>query len=202
MVISRRRGILGGTFNPIHIGHLLVADEAATALGLDRVLFVPAGDPWMRSGGVLAAKDDRWQMVVRATKSNPRFVPSRIEIDRPGATYAVDTLAALQEQQPASYWFILGIDALMGLHRWREPRRLLEMCRIAAVTRPTYDAQRALSALSRELPGAEKCVDVVEGLEIGISATDIRRRVQEDQSIRYRVPDVVERFIIDRGLYR
>ena len=198
----RRRGILGGTFNPIHIGHLLAAEEAATALGLDEVLFMPAGDPWMRAGERLASKEDRWNMAVLATQTNPRFAPSRLEIDRDGPTYTVDTLAELQAQQPAAYWFILGIDALLGLPRWREPVRLLDLCRIAAVARPGYDARGALDALSRELPGAEKRVDIVEGLEIGVSATDIRQRVQDGRSIRYRVPDAVERYIIDRGLYK
>ena len=202
MVTAPKRGILGGTFNPIHIGHLLAAEEVLSALRLDEVFFVPAGDPWMRAGEALASKEDRWEMVVRATRSNLRFLPSRMEIDRPGASYTVDTLAELQATKPGAYYCILGVDALAALHQWREPGLLVNLCRIAVVTRPGYDIQSVLAALIAELPALAGHLDIVDGVDIGVSATDIRRRVHDGKSIKYRVPEAVESYIMERGLYK
>lgn len=205
MVTMPRRGILGGTFNPIHIGHLLVAEEARSALSLRDVLVVPAGEPWMREGEKIASKADRWAMVMLAVQYNRKFVPSRVDLDRPGSTYSVDTLAELtvrKTENNEEFTFIIGADSLLALPQWKEPMRLLSMCRIAAVTRPGFDVEAAMIALEQAIPGASMRIDVVQGLQIGISATDIRQRCHEGKSIKYRVPETVESYIMERGLYR
>jgi nicotinate-nucleotide adenylyltransferase len=209
-------GVFGGTFNPIHLGHLLAAETARETLALDGVVFVPAGDPWMRTGEAVAAKDDRWNMTALAVQGNPAFAASRVDLDRPGPTYAVDTLRDMigaglfmqasgehpAPKAPPQFWFILGADALAGLQRWKDPSVLLRLCRIAVVTRPGRDVHAVIKAVAAELPEAPARVDIVPGLEVDISATDIRRRMREGRSIRYRVPEAVERYIMERGLYR
>ena len=205
MVTVPRRGVLGGTFNPIHIGHLLVAEEARAALSLSEVLVVPAGEPWMREGEKIASKADRWAMVMLAIQYNRKFVPSRVDLDRPGPTYSVDTLSELiagHTENDEGFTCIVGADSLATLPQWKDPLRLLSMCRIAAVTRPGFDVETAISALEQALPGASAHIDVVPGLHIGISATDIRQRCHEGKSIKYRVPETVESYIMERGLYR
>ena len=157
MVAERRVGVLGGTCNPVHLGHLIIAEEARAVLGLDRVLFVPAGQPWMKEQGDLAAKEDRWEMVLRATGPDRHFEASRIDLDRDGPSYAVDTLRELRAgcQAAPEYFFILGLDALAGLASWKEPEALLGMCRLAVAARPGLDKVAALDSLRRG--AAEPC---------------------------------------------
>ena len=204
MVTARRRGVLGGTFNPIHLGHLLVAEEARSALALDEVIFVPAGDPWMRTQEEIALKEHRWDMVLRAIEPNPHFSASRVDLDRAGPSYTVDTLKDLLFGKPGAglYWFIMGVDTLMGLPRWKDPERLLRLCRLAVVSRPGNDLSKTMETLTKELPFIANRIDVVSGLAVDISATDIRERVRAGRSIKYRVPDAVESYIMERGLYK
>lgn len=198
-----KRGLFGGTFDPVHVGHLLAAEEAREALGLDEVMFIPAGEPWMRQGEHLASWQDRWAMVTLAVQTNPRFTASRMELERPGPTYAVDTLMAFRASDDAAeFTFILGLDALLGLPRWKDPQKVLTMCRIAAVARPGHDAAAVLASLKAQVPEAAGRIDLVPSLDIDVSATDIRRRVREGRSIRYRVPEAVESYIMERRLYR
>lgn len=204
MVSPPRRGVLGGTFNPIHIGHLLAAEEARTALGLNAVIFVPAGEPWMRTQEDLAPKEDRWEMVLRAVESNPHFAASRVDLDRAGPSFAVDTLKDLLfgKPGPGLYWFIMGGDTLMGLPRWKDPERLLRLCRLAVVSRPGNDVTERVAAIAKEMPFLADRIDVVAGLAVDISATDIRERVRAGRSIKYRVSEEVESYIMERSLYQ
>ncbi len=200
----RYRGVFGGTFNPIHVGHLLVAEETRAVLDLEEVIFVPTGRPWMKGSDDLAEAADRWAMVNLAIASNPAFVASRVDLDRPGPSYAVDTLHDLKRGQsgPCGFFFIMGMDSLEGLPKWKEPEAMLRMCKIAVVTRPNHDRQAALANLAQRLPQVADRVVFVDGLFIDISSTDIRRRCREGRSIKYRVPEAVEAYIHERGLYR
>ena len=204
MVAERRVGVLGGTCNPVHLGHLIIAEEARAVLGLDRVLFVPAGQPWMKEQGDLAAKEDRWEMVLRATGPDRHFEASRIDLDRDGPSYAVDTLRELRAgcQAAPEYFFILGLDALAGLASWKEPETLLGMCRLAVAARPGLDKVAALEPSAEALPSLAGRADFLDQVHVDISASDIRQRCREGRSIRYRVPQPVEDYIRERGLYR
>ena len=198
------RGVVGGTFDPVHFGHLRVAEEVCTRLDLAQVIFVPAGEPWMKGGEELAPKEHRWQMVVRATAVNQAFVPSRVDIDRPGPSYAIDTLRDLTRQQPGpcAYYFIMGMDSLGTLPQWKEPDKMLELCRIAVVTRPDQEKEKAVASVARELPALMERITFVGGLHIDISSTEVRRRCREGQSIKGLVPETVEEYILEHGLYR
>lgn len=206
---SGRLGVLGGTFDPIHVGHLAIAEEAREALGLERVLFVPAGRPWQKVDRAVSEASDRLAMVELAIAGNPAFECSRIEVERPGPTYSVDTLAALAAVERAAgrepdLWFILSAEALRGLPTWREPDRLLELCRLAVVPRAGI-GERGEPVdegwLRANLPGREGRVRSLAGPRLGISASEIRARVAAGRSIRYLVPDAVAAYIGDHGLY-
>lgn len=197
-----RLGVFGGTFDPIHVGHLVVAEEARERLGLDQVLFIPAGQPWFKTGRSLTDGHHRMAMVQRAVESNPRFQVSDMEITRPGPTYTVDTLCELRRELggDASLYFILGLDSLRELGRWHQPERLLEMCTLVGVSRPGFQDwdPAILDAVS---PGASNNVVLLRGPLIGISGAELRRRVAAGQSIKYQVPDCVEAYIYEHGLY-
>ena len=198
-----RLGILGGTFDPVHTGHLIIGQEAAAALNLDEVLFLPTGRPWMKEGSPVTASEHRVAMLRLAVECNSVFRVSTLEADRPGLSYTVDTLPALLEGEAAgaSLFFILGMDSLETLHRWKEPHRLFDMCTLVAVSRPGHmDFDRA--SLEGIRPGASKEVVFLEGPDIGISGAEIRRRVQRGQPIAYWVPAEVERYIQEHGLYQ
>jgi nicotinate-nucleotide adenylyltransferase len=196
---ARRVGVMGGTFNPIHTGHLVTADEARHAFELDEVVFVPAGRPWQKDDADVAPAEDRYLMTVIATASNPAFGVSRVEVDRDGPTYTVDTLRALREQYPgAELFFITGADAILQILTWREPEAVLREARFIGATRPGYDLDR----LEKELPpGLEDRVHVMEIPALAISSTDVRRRAREGRPIRHLVPEGVATYIAKRGLY-
>jgi nicotinate-nucleotide adenylyltransferase len=200
-------GILGGTFDPIHYAHLAVAEQTREALALAGVLFVPAGVPPHKRGLAISPAAAREAMVALAIADNPTFRLSRVEIERPGPSYSVETVERLLEAGPQSseeggqYVFILSVEALAGLRAWREPRRLLELCRLAVVPRLGHPLpDRAW--LARHFPGQEDRVLFLDGPDLGHSASDIRRRASEGRSIRYLVPPPVEAYIHDHGLYR
>lgn len=196
---AARVGVMGGTFDPVHTGHLVTADEARHACELDEVLFVPAGHPWQKADTEVAPAEDRYLMVVIATASNPAFTVSRIELDREGPTYTLDTLRALKAERPgAELFFITGADAILQILSWREPEAVLREARFIAATRPGYDLER----LEKELPaGLEDRVTVMEIPALAISSTDIRRRAREGRPIRYLVPAGVAAYIEKTGLY-
>jgi nicotinate-nucleotide adenylyltransferase len=197
--MSRRIGVMGGTFDPIHLGHLVAAEEAHWQFGLDRVVFVPAGRPWQKPVGV-TPPEDRYQMAVLATASNPAFAVSRLEIDHPGPTYTVDTLRRLRTEQAdgTRLYFIIGADAILQLLTWKEPDQVLAQAEFIAATRPGFDLDRLVS----QVPGAAGRVHRMEIPALAISASDIRGRVARGAPIRYLVPDSVARYIDEHGLYR
>ena len=198
-----RFGVFGGTFDPIHVGHLVVAEEARILLKLDEVVFIPAGRPWLRAGQQIAKPEHRMAMVERAVESNPYFRASDMEIKRPGVTYTLDTLLEMRrELGPAAVlYLILGLDSLKDLIRWREPERILDLCTVVGMSRPGFEGfdLRALDAIA---PGTSDRVRLLTGPLIGISGTELRRRVSCGLPIRYRVPESVEAYIYEHGLYR
>ena len=196
-----RLGVFGGTFDPVHTGHMVAAETAREEAALDAVMFVPAGQPWLKDGEVVGAKYDRMRMVELAIEGNERFLASDMELQRPGPTYSADTLEELQVRRPADeLYLIVGMDALGDFGRWRRPRRVLELATLVGVARPGHGGlDRA--QLDGIWPGASGEVIVAEGPLIGISATDIRQRLGRGESIRYLVPAAVERYIYEHEMY-
>ena len=199
-------GILGGTFDPVHDGHLALAQTAREELGLDGVLFVPAGLPPHKTGRIITAPSHRAAMVELAITDEPAFVLSRVELERPGPSYAVETARALREHLPATdaspdgLTWIMSVEALLDLPTWREPHRFLELVRVAAA--PRQGARIPGRAwLAEHFPGQEERIRVLEGPELGHSASTIRRLVGEGRSIRYLVPPAVDTYIRDHDLY-
>ncbi|GAA1562632.1 nicotinate-nucleotide adenylyltransferase [Dactylosporangium maewongense] len=191
-----RVGIMGGTFDPIHHGHLVAASEVADRFGLDQVVFVPTGDPWQKTGSVVSSPEDRYLMTVIATASNPRFTVSRVDVDRGGPTYTVDTLRDLREQYGASaeLFFITGADALKKILSWKDARDLFDLAHFVGVTRPGFELDAS------HLPADS--VSLVQVPAMAISSTDCRRRVASGKPVWYLVPDGVVQYIAKRGLYR
>ncbi len=198
-----RVGVLGGTFDPIHLGHLVIAEESRLSQGLDRVLFIPAGQPWLKEGQPLTAARRRLRMVELAVASNPHFAALRNEVDRPGPSYTVDTLEELTADlgPSAELHFILGLDAFESFHRWKEPKRLLELSRLVVVSRPGYREQQLAAILAGYREYADR-ITVLPVPSVDFSATEIRRRAAAGISFRYQVPEPVERYIAKQGLYR
>ena len=201
-------GIFGGTFDPIHLGHLIKAEEAREALQLDEVWFIPAGDPWMKRDRQIAPARHRLAMVTLAISPNPHFKVSNIEITREGPTYTVDTLEALNKIHgpKTELYLLLGADTLQHFSKWRSPERVLELSTIGTFTRPggilVQNEELQPKWLDSVTPGASATVRTVAGLPIGISGTDIRQRIAEDRSIRYLVPEAVAAYIAEHNLYR
>lgn len=200
-------GVLGGTFDPIHFAHLAIAEQTRESLGLTGVLFVPAGVPPHKLGQQITPVAHRTAMVELAIDDNPTFSLSRIEADRPGPSYSVDTVERLLADPPrpwdptAGLVLILSMEALLGLETWREPERLLRSCRLAVVPRRGYPV-RARSWVSQHFAGLEDRVIELDGPDLGHSASAIRERVAAGRSIRYLVPPAVEAYIMGHGLYR
>jgi nicotinate-nucleotide adenylyltransferase len=199
-------GIMGGTFDPIHLGHLAIAEEAREVLGLERVLFIPAGVPPHRAEGPVAAAPDRASMVGLAIAGNAAFAISSIEIDRPGPSFTSDTLEALAAGERAGgrvpdLTFILSAETLRDLPTWHAPERLIDTCRIAVVPREGYPAPEE-AWLREQFPGREHRFDLLAGPRLGLSSTSIRERVVVGRSIRYLVPAAVAAYIGDHGLYQ
>lgn len=200
-MVTLRLGVLGGTFDPVHLGHLVLAEQAKKQLDLAKVLWVPAGDPWRKSNQSVTAAERRLAMVQLAIVDNPAFELCMLEVERPGPTYSVDTLAALCEQHPESELvFIMGLDALEDLANWHEPKRLLELATLAVASRG--GERPSPEALEASLPGLGRCVVWVEMPRIDISGTELRRWASQRRSLRYLVPDAVERYIREHQLYR
>jgi nicotinate-nucleotide adenylyltransferase len=198
-IVGRRLGVMGGTFDPIHHGHLLTAEEAAVQFGLDEVVFVPTGQPWMKERTNVSPAEDRYLMTVVATASNPRFSVSRVEIDREGPTYTVDTLRSIGETAgDAELFFVTGADAMLEIFQWKDPEEILSLAHFIAATRPGYD----LTRFESEAPTRHPNVSVMNIPALAISSTDIRDRIHEGRPIRYLVPEGVKSYIEKAGLYR
>ena len=198
-----KMGILGGTFDPIHNGHLAIADEARTYLNLSEVLFLPAGQPWMKSDQPISAAHHRTEMIRLALEGRPYFKLSTIEIEYKGPSYSVDTIVKLraQSEEPFDCYFIVGWDNLAKIPLWKDPAKLIETCFLAAVPRPGYD-RPDMKKLEAALPGISKKVILMDKPRIDISATDIRNGVAQGLSINSLVPPAVENYIKESGLYR
>jgi nicotinate-nucleotide adenylyltransferase len=191
---------MGGTFDPIHLGHLRAAENAREGLGLDEVRFLPAQVPPHRAAPASSARD-RYAMVALATALNPRFMADDLELRREGPSYTVDTIARLRDERPGdAFVLIVGSDTFPELATWKDHDRLLQMCTVAVVTRPEDGREEG----ARGVPSAraEAGVSRVPGPGLAVSATDVRRRVKEGLSVRYLVPETVADYIAKRGLYR
>lgn len=190
-----RIGVMGGTFDPIHHGHLVAASEVQHRLNLDRVVFVPTGQPWQKAEQSVSDPEDRYLMSVIATAANPGFEVSRVDIDRPGPTYTVDTLTDLHNQYPeAQFFFITGADALAKILSWKDLDRLWPLAHFVGVTRPGH------SLSDSGLPQDQ--VTLLEVPALAISSTECRERVHGEQPIWYLVPDGVVQYITKHHLYR
>jgi nicotinate-nucleotide adenylyltransferase len=197
--MTKRLGVMGGTFDPIHHGHLLTAEEALQQFGLDEVVFVPTGQPWMKEDRAVSPAEDRYLMVVVATASNPRFSVSRLEIEREGPTYTVETLRELKELRgDVELHFVTGADAMLEILQWKDPQEALELAHFIAATRPGYE----LTQFEQDAPGSDPRVTVMTIPALAISSTDIRERVRAGRPIRYLVPEGVQTYIEKAGLYR
>lgn len=192
----KRIGIMGGTFDPIHNGHLVAASEVSWVYDLDEVIFVPTGRPVFKLDKHVTNAEDRYLMTVIATASNPKFTVSRVDIDRPGVTYTVDTLRDLHDQYPdADLFFITGADAVAEIMQWKDAETMFSLAHFVAVTRPGY-----LPASQMALPHGR--VDMLEIPALAISSTDVRNRAANGEPVWYLVPDGVVQYIGKHGLYR
>jgi nicotinate-nucleotide adenylyltransferase len=198
-----RTGVLGGTFDPIHNGHLAIAEEARAYLNLTEVLFLPSGQPWMKSERTISPVNHRIEMIKLAIKGKAFFTLSTIETDQQRPSYSVDTVAKLKAQSAAAtiLYFILGWDSLAMLPRWKEPSKLIEMCFLVAIPRPGY-SRPYMKKLEAEIPGVSKKVILLDKPRIDISATEIRDKVAQGLSIGRLVPEAVALYIKENGLYR
>src|SRR2546430_7729012 len=191
-----RIGVMGGTFDPIHHGHLVAASEVGHIFALDEVVFVPTGQPWQKHDKKVSPAEDRYLMTVIATASNPRFSVSRLDIDRPGPTYTIDTLRDLRAErgEDAEFYFITGADALSRMLSWQDVDELFTLAHFVGCTRPGH------RLTGQGLP--EDKVSLVEIPALAISSTGCRHRVAEGEPIWYLVPDGIVQYIAKRGLYR
>ena len=190
---------MGGTFDPIHHGHLVAASEVASRFDLDEVVFVPTGQPWQKSDRQVSAAEDRYLMTVIATASNPRFTVSRVDIDRPGMTYTVDTLRDIRAERgdDVDLYFITGADAMAQILTWRDAQRLFDLAHFVGCTRPGVELASPDIA---QLP--QDRITLMEIPALAISSTDCRLRVEEQEPIWYLVPDGIVQYIAKRGLYQ
>ncbi len=195
-------GVLGGTFDPIHRAHIMVAEETRAQLDLAEVLFVPTAQTPLKEDSSISAAEHRVQMVSLAIADYPYFKLSTIEMDRPGLSYTVDTIARLRDELGTGYelFFIVGWDSLAQFPRWKEPSRLIQMCRLVAVPRPGY-LLPDLNSLETVIPGLFKRLIVLDKPKRDISATEIRKRVAQGLSIRHLVPEPVAEYIKQHKLY-
>lgn len=197
MTQRRRVGVMGGTFDPIHHGHLVAASEVQSWFDLDEVVFVPTGDPWQKSDREVSPAEHRYLMTVIATAANPRFTVSRVDIDRAGPTYTVDTLRDLRASMPdADLYFITGADALADIFTWRDAAGLFELAQFVGCTRPGYEMDEQMLAA---IPSDR--VTILEIPALAISSTDCRDRTRRGEPVWYLVPDGVVQYIAKHHLY-
>ena len=201
MTAPRRVGVMGGTFDPIHNGHLVAGSEVADLFDLDLVLFVPTGQPWQKHHRAVSKAEDRYLMTVIATAANPSFLVSRVDIDRQGPTYTVDTLADVRQQFPdAELFFITGADALNKIVTWRDWESMFDMANFIGVTRPGYELTTDNKKLQKELAAGR--LKLVEIPAMAISSTDCRERAESGRPVWYLVPDGVVQYIAKHDMYR
>ncbi|MFC1921522.1 nicotinate-nucleotide adenylyltransferase [Chloroflexota bacterium] len=195
-------GLLGGTFDPVHKGHMAVAETVMSRVGLDEVVFMPAARTPLKENIRISAAEHRIEMIRCAIEGIPYFRLSTIEMSRTGPSYTVDTLSELRKtiNDEDELFLIIGCDSLINIHQWKEPERLLKMCRLVAVPRPGYTIP-APETLEKEVPGLSKNVIILDEPNVDISATDIRERVAQGLSIKHLVPEAVDQYIKKHKLY-
>ena len=193
----QRIGLMGGTFDPIHHGHLVAASEVQAWYDLDEVIFVPTGEPWQKADRAVSPAEDRYLMTVIATASNPRFSVSRVDVDRGKPTYTIDTLRDLHAERPGSeFFFITGADALAQILTWHDAEKVFELAQFVGCTRP---GTRIDSATLAGLPPVR--VTIIEVPALAISSSECRQRAEAGEPVWYLVPDGVVQYIAKRGLY-
>ncbi len=194
----KRIGVFGGTFDPVHLGHLVCAEEVREAIGLDTVVFIPCAIPPHKPDYVPADPSHRLTMLELALEGHPEFTYSDLEIERGGVSYTIDTIAELRKRlgNEPEFWLILGLDAYLEINTWKQPERITSECFLAVARRPGYAA--SITAV-QDFQGRARFVDITE---IGISSTEIRRRIAQGQSIRFLVPKAVEDYIYGNRLYK
>ena len=197
-----RIGVLGGTFDPIHWGHLMIAEVACARLGLQEMVFVPAGQPPHKLGRQITGPEQRLEMVELATAGNPLFAISRVDVDRMGPCYTVDTIRLLRDAWgvEADIFFLIGADSLVELPTWHRPDLLMRLCHVVVLGRPGYPVD--WDELDRLLPGAAVLIKMLDTPVLDVSSTDIKQRVRQGLSIHHLVPPSIERYIYEHGLYR
>ena len=199
---ARKIGVLGGTFDPVHNGHLTIAEEARLRLGLSQVIFVPAGEPWLKTHRNIAPGEHRLEMIKLAIAPNHHFGVSTVDLERVGPSYTVHTLPALRRElgEEAAFYFILGVDALAGLPSWKEPEGVVEACKLVAARRPGSGALD-LESLERSIPGISSSIMLLDNTLMDISSTAIRERMARGLPVTDLVPEAVARYIGEKGLY-
>jgi nicotinate-nucleotide adenylyltransferase len=205
-VVPDSLGVFGGTFDPIHLAHLAVAEEAADSMGIERILFVPAGEPPHKPGRAITSAEHRLAMIELAIAGNERFAVERMELDRPGPSYTVDTLEALHASRTASgasadLALVLSADTFLDLMSWREPRRVVELARLVVAPRDGYP-DAGPDFLARHIPDLADRAVFLDAPRLRLSGSELRRRAAAGRSLRYLVPDAVAAYIGDHALYR
>ncbi len=202
--MTRRIGIYGGTFDPVHIGHLVAADEVCAVLGLDQLLFLPAGDPPHKRSNAKTPAHHRLRMIELAIEDNAHFGVSTLDLDRPGPHYTADTLAIMHAEEPdAERWFVMGVDNLLDLPNWMRPSELVRFARLAVVTRPGWKVGTDdLRRLDAAIPGVVRCCDFVTIPMLDIASRQLRERLRTNAPYRYQLRPAVEAYITAHSLYR
>lgn len=199
---NKKVGIMGGTFDPIHFGHLILAQTAYEEFELDQVLFVPSGTPWLKESTKVLPKNKRVSMTGMGIEDNENFALSTIEIDREGNSYSYETVEMLKKQNPSvDYYFILGADSLMAIETWKHPDRLMKECTLLVSVRDDFDKDKLNEQIAYLKEKYEADIQILSSRRVDISSTMIRKRVEEGKSIRYMTPDSVIRFIEKNHLY-
>ena len=200
---NKKTGLIGGTFNPVHYGHLFLAEQAMEYCDLDQVLFIPSGISYMKNVREIAGAEDRLQMVRLATADHPDFHVSSVETDRPGASYTCETLLTLSEEYTdTGFYFLVGADNLFSIEKWKDPAEIFRRCTLVAAFRGDED-RSALEEKARELRSRYQAeIILLPKRRIDISSTEIRQRISEKKSIRYMVPEPVRNYITEHGLYQ
>lgn len=200
---NKKVGIMGGTFDPIHYGHLMLAQNALDTFSLDEILFVPSGTPWLKESTKVLSKNKRVSMTGMAIEDNPDFALSTIEIDREGNSYSYETVEELKKEQPETdFYFIMGADSLLEIERWKHPDRLMADCTLLVAVRDDCDKEGLKKQIAYLTDNYQADIRILPANRMDISSTKIRQMIQEGKSVRYMLPDQVIRFIQKNHLYQ